>query len=114
MRRGSVIKLIRKPNITNPSTISGTKKIDRFSHNSRRTDQCIVRVLDSAAPFISPLLHKEGSFRATTVRFLRAAGRRPLPDNRVEAMLGNYHLVMRYAFANGHAIEPEKHRSNEQ
>src|SRR5205814_8345131 len=46
LRSARPIVLIAKPNTWTAATISGATYIERFSHNSRRTDQYIGRVAD--------------------------------------------------------------------
>src|SRR6266498_3909187 len=56
MRCGSVIVVIRMPTCTTEATATGATKIERFSHNSRRTDQYIGRVgeMGAAATLCEP------------------------------------------------------------
>src|SRR6266545_1309491 len=49
LRSGRPIVLTRKPNRRTAATTSGAIYIERFSHNSRRTDQYIGRVTEVAA-----------------------------------------------------------------
>ena len=46
---GRRMVLIKKPNRNRAATASGAIKMERFSHNSRRTDQYIGRVADMTA-----------------------------------------------------------------
>src|SRR5207244_11887139 len=53
LRSGKPSVLTRKPNNTTTATISGATQIERFSHNSRRTDQWNGRVGDADAGAIA-------------------------------------------------------------
>src|SRR6266536_186767 len=53
LRSARPIVLIAKPNTWTAATISGTIYRERFSHNSRRTDQYIGRVGDMGAGAIT-------------------------------------------------------------